>query len=57
MSAAKAWDTGEMNAGMVTFGMCGGLIEDVPTCHDLIRNIAGEAESIIKERLNSMFAA
>ena len=54
---ARAWDTGEMNAGMVTFGMCGGLIEDVPTCHELIRNIAGEAESIIKERLNSMFAA
>jgi NAD(P)H-dependent flavin oxidoreductase YrpB (nitropropane dioxygenase family) len=46
-----------VNEGMVTFGMCGGLIEDVPTCKDVIQNIVSEAESIIKERLNAMFAA
>ncbi|MFN3239115.1 MAG: NAD(P)H-dependent flavin oxidoreductase [Pseudomonadales bacterium] len=54
---AKAWDTGAVNDGMVTFGMCGGLIEDVPTCKDVIQNIVAEAEGIIKERLTSMFSA
>lgn len=49
-----AWTTGDLNAGMVTAGMCGGLIDDVPTCEELVKNIADDAKAIITERLNSM---
>ena len=49
-----AWSTGDVDAGMVTFGMCGGLIDDVPTCEELVRAIVEEAESIIGGRLGSI---
>jgi nitronate monooxygenase len=50
----KAWSTGDIEAGMVTVGMSGGLINDIPTCKELVRNIVGDAERIINERLASM---
>lgn len=53
----KAWSTGDIEAGMVTVGMCGGLINDIPTCKELVRNIVSEAEQIICERLASITAA
>jgi len=53
----KAWSTGDIEAGMVTVGMCGGLINDIPTCEDLVRNIVTDAEQIINERLASITAA
>jgi len=53
----KAWSTGDVEAGMVTVGMCGGLINDIPTCEELVRNIVGEAQQIISERLASITAA
>ena len=31
-----AWTTGDIDAGMVTVGMCGGLIDDIPTCAELV---------------------
>ena len=34
-----AWTTGDIDAGMVTVGMCGGLIKDIPTCAELVDNI------------------
>ncbi|MDB2594655.1 nitronate monooxygenase, partial [Porticoccaceae bacterium] len=34
-----AWSTGAKDAGMITFGMSGGLIHDVPTCQDLVNTI------------------
>lgn len=49
-----AWTTGDIDAGMVTVGMCGGLIHDIPTCAQLVRNIMSEAEQIIGERLLGM---
>ena len=49
-----AWSTGDKDAGMVTFGMCGGLIHDVPSCQDLVKTIMVDAEKIIKSRLTSM---
>ena len=52
-----AWTSGDVDAGMVTFGMCGGLIDDVPTCQELIDNIVTEAETIIRDRLNGIVAA
>lgn len=47
----KAWSTGDIDAGMVTVGMCGGLINDIPTCEELVKNIVSDAERIISERL------
>jgi nitronate monooxygenase len=52
----KAWSTGDIEAGMVTVGMCGGLINDIPTCRELVHNIVTEAEQIIGERLASIVA-
>lgn len=47
----KAWSTGDIEAGMVTVGMCGGLINDIPTCKQLVENIVSDAEAIISKRL------
>jgi len=52
----KAWSTGDIEAGMVTVGQCGGLIHDIPSCEDLVKNIMSGAEKIINERLASMSA-
>jgi NAD(P)H-dependent flavin oxidoreductase YrpB (nitropropane dioxygenase family) len=51
-----AWSTGDVNSGMVTFGMCGGLIDSVPTCQQLVDDIMQEAETIITDRLAGMVA-
>jgi NAD(P)H-dependent flavin oxidoreductase YrpB (nitropropane dioxygenase family) len=51
-----AWTTGDIDAGMVTVGMCGGLINDIPTCDELVKNIVSDAEQIINERLATMTA-
>lgn len=50
----KAWSTGDIEAGMVTVGMCGGLINDIPTCDELVKNIMSDARAIISERLAGM---
>lgn len=50
----KAWSTGDIDAGMVTVGMCGGLINDIPTCQELVDTIVGDAEQIINDRLASI---
>ncbi len=47
----KAWSTGDIEAGMVTVGMCGGLINDIPSCDELVKNIVGDAQKIINDRL------
>jgi nitronate monooxygenase len=52
----KAWSTGDIEAGMVTVGMSGGLINDVPSCKELVQNIVGDAEKIINDRLAAMVA-
>ncbi len=52
----KAWSTGDIDAGMVTVGMCGGLINDIPTCEELVKNIMSDAEAIICDRLAGMVA-
>jgi nitronate monooxygenase len=52
----KAWSTGDIEAGMVTVGMCGGLINDIPSCEELVRNIVTDAQQIISERLASIVA-
>lgn len=52
----KAWSTGDIDAGMVTVGMSGGLIDDIPSCEELVRNVVGDAERIIADRLAGMIA-
>lgn len=52
-----AWSTGDIDAGMVTVGMCGGLINDIPTCAELVHNIVSDAEKIIGERLAGITSA
>ncbi len=50
----KAWTTGDIEAGMVTVGMSGGLINDIPTCQELVSTIVDDAETIIRNRLSGM---
>ena len=52
-----AWTTGDIEAGMVTVGMSGGLINDIPTCKELVNNIMTDAEEIISGRLAAMVAS
>ena len=47
----KAWTTGDIEAGMVTTGMAGGLVKDVPTCLELIATSESDAEQIVNDRL------
>jgi NADH:quinone reductase (non-electrogenic) len=42
---------GEMDAGAWSCGMVAGLINDIPTCKELIDRIMAEAEAIIHQRL------
>lgn len=45
---------GELDAGAWSCGMVAGLINDIPTCKELIERIVGEAEDIITGRLASI---
>ena len=45
---------GEVDAGAWSCGMGAGLINDNPSCDELVRSIINEANQIISERLNSM---
>ena len=47
-------ETGDMEAGIYWAGMSQGLIDDIPSCADLLGRIAADAESIIRERLAGM---
>lgn len=51
----KAWGTGDIEAGMVTAGMSGAFVNDVPTCRDLVATIVSDAEQVIKQRLAGYF--
>lgn len=47
---------GEVDTGAWSCGMVAGLIDDVPTCKELIDRIMGEADSLIRARLEGMRA-
>jgi nitronate monooxygenase len=47
---------GEMDKGAWSCGMVAGLINDIPTCKELIDGIMAEAEAIL-ERMNAMTKA
>ena len=45
---------GEMDAGPWSCGMVAGLIDDIPTCKELIDRIVRDARSLIQERLATL---
>jgi nitronate monooxygenase len=51
-----AWTTGDIEAGMVTAGLSGAFVHDVPTCQEVIDRIMADAREIITGRVNAMFA-
>ena len=48
---------GEMEAGAWSCGMVVGLINDIPSCKELIDGIMGEADKLITKRLEGMLSA
>ena len=48
---------GEMEAGAWSCGMVVGLINDIPSCKELIDGIMSEADSLIAKRLEGMLSA
>ena len=50
----KVMRQGEMEAGVWSCGMVAGLINDIPTCEELISRIMREAEEMIRARLTGM---
>ncbi len=53
----KVMMDGDMDAGAWSCGMVAGLINDIPTCEELVTSIMTEADDIIRKRLESMLAA
>lgn len=51
----KAWSTGDIEAGMVTAGLSGAFVHDVPTCQEVIDRIVADARAIITGRVAAMF--
>jgi len=47
---------GELDAGGWSCGMVAGLIDDVPTCAELMQRIVTQAQDIVQQRLQSVFA-
>lgn len=47
----RVFERGELDAGIWTAGQSQGLIEDIPSCDDLVRRMIREAEAIIRDRL------
>ena len=48
---------GDMDIGAWSCGMVAGLINDIPTCQELIDRIMAEADQIINQRLKGFMAA
>jgi nitronate monooxygenase len=50
------YETGDLEHGIWSAGTSMGLIQDIPTCRELVERIVAEAEAIIKARLVGMAA-
>lgn len=48
------FETGDPEYGVWTAGQVLGLINDIPTCENLVKRMVGDAESIIRDRLDVM---
>ncbi len=49
-------DTGDLSKGVFWAGMVQGLIHDIPTCQELMDRVVGEAEEIVRGRLQAMLS-
>lgn len=47
-----AWASGDVNSGVLTAGMVMGLIDDIPTCAELIERIARECTAHLRRALS-----
>lgn len=50
----ELFDTGDLEHGIWSAGMVIGLIDDIPSCRELVTRIVAEAEQIIADRLDSV---
>lgn len=52
----ELFEQGDLEHGIWSAGMVIGLIDDIPTCKELVERIVSEAEQIINGRLNGLLA-
>lgn len=52
----ELFDDGDLDKGIWSAGMIVGLIDDIPSCEELITRIVAEAEEIISQRLGQMLS-
>jgi NADH:quinone reductase (non-electrogenic) len=50
----KVYEIGDLDAGIWSVGTAMGLIDDIPTCDELVSRIVADAEELITERLADM---
>ncbi len=53
---ANVLKAGDLDGGIWTVGQSQGLIHDIPSCADLVKNIMTQAEGLIAKRLDKMLA-
>lgn len=49
-----ALETGDLDHGLICAGQIQGLINDIPTCAELVQRIVGDAARIVRERMTGM---
>ncbi|OJF84970.1 nitronate monooxygenase [Nocardia seriolae] len=50
----RVFEEGDLDAGIWSAGQVQGLIDDIPTCGELVSRMVSEAEALIRERLAGM---
>jgi len=53
----ELFDSGDLDKGIWSAGMVVGLIDDIPSCEELITRIVEEAEEIIGNRLSKILSS
>ncbi|WP_328389510.1 NAD(P)H-dependent flavin oxidoreductase [Nocardia sp. NBC_00416] len=53
----RVFEEGDLDAGIWSVGLCQGLIEDIPSCAELIDRMVTEAEELISARLAGYVAS
>lgn len=53
----RVFEEGDLDAGIWSVGLCQGLIEDIPSCAELIGRMVSEAEELINARLAKFVSA
>ena len=51
------YETGDLEQGIWSAGTVMGLIQDIPSCQELVSRIVAEAEQIIRDRLGRAMVA